>query len=107
MSVLVLQSIIMRSCNPQHHENPIPRAIPLVYYLVTDTFDDTFVIVTETHASVSWSHSVRDVLLTPMRYYSSHSAQNFVDGLCRPYYYKLLYSSPNPITADDIPELLI
>lgn len=77
-----------------------------MYYLVTDMSDDTFVIVTETHASESWSHSVRDVLLTPMRYYSSHSAQNFVDGLRRPYY-KLLYSSPNPITADDIPELFL
>lgn len=96
----------MCNYNSQHRESSIPGDIPLMYYLVTDRSDNTFVIVTETHASAAWSNSVRDTLLTPMRYYSSHSAQNFVDGLPRPYY-KLLYSSPNPITADDISELLI
>ena len=102
----VLQSVIVRSCNPQPRESSIPGDISLMYYLVADISDNTFVVVTQTHASTNWCNSVGEALQARMRYYSNHSARNFVDGLRRPYY-KLLYSSPNPITADDIPELLI
>lgn len=77
-----------------------------MYYLVTDTTDDTFIVVTQTHASINWCNSVGEALQARMYAYPSHSARDFVDGLRRPYC-KLLYSSPNPITADDIPELLI
>lgn len=78
----------------------------MTYYLVQDVDDDTFVVVTETSASEHWSHSIRDALATRMRSYGGHSAQNFVNGYPREYY-KLLYSSSNPIQLDDIPELLL
>ena len=76
------------------------------YHLVQDVDDDTFVVVTETLASKHWSNSVQDALATCMQSYEGHSAQKFVAGY--PFeYYKLLYSSPNPITLDDIPELFL
>lgn len=78
----------------------------MTYYLVQDTDDCTFVVVTETRASECWSNSIQAALTTHMRAYEGHSAQNFINGYPREYY-KLLYSSPNPIILDDIPELLI
>lgn len=78
----------------------------MTYHLVHDIDDDTFVVVTEILASDHWSHSIQDALSTRIRPYEGHSAQYFVNGYPREYY-KLLYSSSNPIQLDDIPELLI
>lgn len=79
----------------------------MTYFLVQDTADATYVIATETLASNHWSDSIREAVNKPLRSYVGHSAQKFVRGQRDYPDYKLLYSSPNPITLDDIPELLI
>ena len=79
----------------------------MTYYLVQDTSDHTYVITTETLASEHWSNSMCETVNTPLRAYVDHSAQKFVRGQRGYPDYRLLYSSPNPIVLDDIPELFI